>query len=398
MTTATRRHPSRIARLAKSTLAASALAIVTFATVAPAYAQDVRAAQKSAAGYTFDVAIPPKFLAVVTDPTKAGYNTITGPTVIGGKTYNVSSTRIAWVDDQWNNNIDNGRFAFARGNQVEGAWFQSFDKTDPGFADFVTRMKAIAERSDKWYYVTLTYLTPQGATVTSDYLPQPSPLPTELHAGENAGGLKLRQRIVQLSNVTAPGAWFPGVRVPQDIAQVRQAMLDYGNQQRLNPRFRAANDAKVATNLDLSQPTRPASVVSKEGKAEPVYAQPDMKLDDRYNNAAQWFAEALAAGKGHIHQYPAGTWTDPKGIQVTMTEAWDRAKYFGITGDLDAYEIAAPGWAAGDMPWGWMKSDTHYRWYFGVDGTYPLIGYGAAQSADGKWHYVGLADRDVPKP
>ncbi len=75
-----------------------------------------------------------------------------------------------------------------------------------------------------------------------------------------------------------------------------------------------------------------------------------------------------------------------------MFDASDRVVYFG---GANAVEAAGVG-GLGSFPHGWMAGETHFRPWFNVDGCYPEIGYGAAQSMSGNWYYVAVPVRLNP--
>lgn len=374
-----------------TTLLASTAFCVAMTAAFPALAQSTAyLARKVGDSYVFDVAVPPKTLAVITDPASSCYNTIESTVTSGGKSYTVRTTEISWDK---NLPISKGRFAFSdKGGFGAGCW-QTVDIDDTDWAKFQTAVEAMAvtdwgpsravlyhrpaEKGD----ATLT-LTAQDVATKLAAPFKAVPLPTTPLAGESANGLKLRQAIVTQLNTVKPGTLFPDdmVLIPDDLEAARKAMLNYGNAERLNPEFRAK--------IPGARPVEKGKPFMLGDKAFDVVDQGDLTLDATLNETAQWFAEALAAGKGNAHTF-TGTWTE-EGATIPMATLGDRSKKFK-TGDL-AGEVAGSS-DAGGFPYGWMASNTHLAWWFGIGGPYKQVGFGAARDRKGMWHYVGVAKK-----
>lgn len=234
---------------------------------------------------------------------------------------------------------------------------------------------------------------PSVSTViaTDAALAQTTPSDAAAKANLEARLAAFKSDIANLGTSTTPGTYFKAADVPTQLASIRAKMVAYGNSERKTPGFRRLVGAKVGTNLDLSKPfVEGQTVVYPDMKVEQVYAQKDLVLDDTLSNTAQWFAEALAAGdKGGSDGH---TYTGSQTYQgKTMAKLGERCAAFSAPCNA---EIVAPGWDAGGQPYGWMATDTHYRWYFGVDKVYTKIGFGVAKDKTGKWYYVGLAGGD----
>ena len=187
------------------------------------------------------------------------------------------------------------------------------------------------------------------------------------------------QRMKDLGSKTKEGAYYNSVQVPDDLATFYQAMLDYGNAGRRDPDFRKNNGAKVATDLsglttqtDLRGPTEN---VFKQNPAPPYFA-PHV-LNDQLNKMAQFQAEYNASIRRVSHDGPQSYFDKESNKNVNMSDMEQRAVFFKVENTVEA----AGGGRLGDSPHNWMKSDTHFRPWFNIDGCYPEIGYGAAREA-----------------
>ena len=106
---------------------------------------------------------------------------------------------------------------------------------------------------------------------------------------------------------------------------------------------------------------------------------------------AQFQAEYQAYRNAIGHDGPSRYFDPVSGKTVNMYDMSDRAKFFGVESVVEAAGQGSPG----DFPHGWMKSETHFRPWFNVDGCYPEIGYGAAKSSSGSWYFVAVPVRDA---
>jgi hypothetical protein len=370
-----------------------ALALPVLAVGVPTGAATAQA--PGGATYTTDqsVRLPQKFADAIIATGNASTETLT----VDGTSQTVYTALLSWHGDELKTGgtaIVNKPNSYPRVNGTG----------DPDWAAFVPRLLAMAKTENNWGVATIRFVAPAGgraALVASSNDGAKAALETRLAS--------FKTKMQGLLASTTASTLFADVKVPTNLADVRNAMLDYGNTERKTPHFRQLVGAKVGTDIDLSQPYVKGKTVQFTYRdpaknqdvlvTERVYQQPDHVLDDGLNKTAQWFAEALAAGKGvegDGHTYDlkgGGKWQGPgMAAPVTMLTLGDRCKHFNAPCNA---EIAASGWGVGGQPHGWMASDTHYRWHFGVDRVFTKIGYGAAQGKDGLWHYVGVAGGDT---
>jgi hypothetical protein len=207
-------------------------------------------------------------------------------------------------------------------------------------------------------------------------------------------------RMKELAQQTRPGRYYPGVKVPADLDGYRQQMLNYGNAGRRDPDFRKDNGAKTV--LDLSRDTQDVYAdqsktrkiqeqVFRVNKSPPYFA--DHVLNARLNEAAQFQAEYNASIDNATHDGPR-SFTDPaSGQSADLSTLGKRAQHFGVRGVVEGAGSSNPGGA----PHNWMASDTHFRPFFNVSGCHDEMGYGAAQSASGKWYFI-MVPRIDPDP
>jgi uncharacterized protein (TIGR02145 family) len=332
------------------------------------------------AEYLFDTQLPDAFGVLITagDPKYAAVKSLPkfSSREIDGKTYNFVTTGLAWDLDL----IDNGQIAFHNNGAVQGNWWFNMDKDDAAWKALVPELKALATADGTWKRVTLFVLiAPNDATPTLRL-----PIPEMTLA---------KDKMYELGRQTVAGQFYPAVQVPADLDAFREAMLRYGNAGRRDPDFRKNNGSKTATDLTLDM------VVTLGPKPEKVFRQSDTPpffadhlLAQELNDAAQFQAEYQASIDKLGHDGPRA-WLDPAtGKTVDLFDANDRIVYFG---GANAVEAAAVG-PLGSAPHGWMAGETHFRPWFNVDGCYPEIGYGAAQSKSGNWYYVAVPVRLNP--
>lgn len=405
-----KKRRNRPAAVAAGLMCALALpALATGLAPSAAFAQAVPVGQPAAligyddgSQYRYDIALPAGALAALQGHFGKGFYSEKETITLNGRTRTVISTVVSWPAPNF---IEDSGFATVNGAADLGvgntAQFVNLGLgKDPAWKASAAKLQAAARPAPTgWQAVKLRILVLEAGDPASFGIAYTGFDADRKSIADNL--LAFRKSTAALSQSTKNGGqYFPEVQIPANLDGVRQAMLDYGNKTRLAPQFRRAVGAKVATDIDLSKSPNPASVRNPEGKSEPVHPQPDMVLDPALNKMAQWQAEALAANKvqgGHYYIADGGSWTNPAtGQKVAMRDLGARGSFFGVNGPL--YEISSGASNPGDYPYNWMAGDTHYRWYFGVDGIYPKIGYGAARDKDGKWYYVGVATNTKPTP
>jgi len=360
---------------------------------APAQAQTAPAAQPVAAligfntgdAYTYDVKLPAAALAALEEQRRRGYYAEEQTVTINGRPRKVVATVISWPNVDYINDSGFAWMKSATSTAIDrdDQWVNFKLGGDAAWKASAAKMQAASTATPYgWRILPIRYLVREGG--------DPETITVPLSGDEKSRRdidtkyAAFRSEMATLSEATVAGSYFSEAQVPTRIDQVRRKMLDYGNEARLAPGFRRLVGAKVATEVDLSKPFGSVTKIRNlEGGEEPVFEQPNMQLDPEMNKLAQWQAEALAAGKGKGHDY-----SGPPVDGNPMTTLGDRVRYFKIANCCAEIMGAGP---VGVMPYGWMAGDTHYRWHFGVDGRYPLIGYGAAKGKDGLWYYIGVS-------
>ncbi|MFK7947179.1 MAG: CAP domain-containing protein [Saprospiraceae bacterium] len=141
------------------------------------------------------------------------------------------------------------------------------------------------------------------------------------------------------------------------LTQIRQAMLKLNNEGRLNPNYRKSAGCKTALTIS---PNLTALV-----------------LDKRLNDMAQEQAVYQASVQRVTHDN-----------SNYGNDYGKRARTYVLRGGV--FEACA-GDPLSNSPMGWMKSETHYRPTWNLDGeTVNSVGFGAAVGADGKWYVTAV--------
>ncbi len=352
------------------------LTLVGLATTAHAQTQYFLG-RPTATEYIFDTPLPADFAAMVT-ATGQKYGGFTRFVKISNESINGQNelfmlNEVAWDGDK----VDRGTIAYASSTGVEtGSWVQ-MDPASPEWSAVASQLKAQATARGNWRYTKVRILAASGANQP----PLRSPIPETI---------QIQAKLAELGKQTKAGMFYPSVQIPSNLDEVQKQMLAYGNVGRKDPDFRKNNGAKTAT--DLSGPT-----VQTKGGTEKVFKQnptppyfTDSTLNDKLNLAAQFQAEYQASINVMGHGGPRA-FTDPRtGKSGNMSDLGDRVVFFEGPGSIVE---AAGGGTPGDCPRCWMSGDTHFRPWFSVDGIYPLLGYGAAKSANGNWYFVAVAVR-----
>lgn len=168
-----------------------------------------------------------------------------------------------------------------------------------------------------------------------------------------------------------------------ELKEARELMLLIINEGRANPNYRKEKGCKTALNL-------------------PSNLEP-LRLSDANNNFAQTQANYMARIKTVTH---ANTDFGDDLNNNQMSRA--RCTAFNLYG---SEACSGPsGDNLGEEPGGWMKSETHYRPTWNLDGTdeskagypnngykYNSVGFGMARN-DGRWYVVGFWNRLEKEP
>lgn len=348
--------------------------------------------------YVFDVAIPQDLANALTcNAPKApalAKRCVPTPHDVGGATHTVVHTKIKWDKPT---NISNGRFTFVNPSTVIWDSWQSLNSKGAGYQEAADVLKAQATGLASWQDATALVLTSPAPADGALRLPIPE--------------LELARRgLYDLANETIAGTYFPTAKVPKDVAAYQNQMLMYANAGRRDPNFRrdqGSTDVLDLSKSPVSVPQYNKAKVYIGHKNEKVFHSsttppyfPDMELSPELNKAAQFHAEYQAKTNTMGHEFKSefksptpGAWKDPTGKTVSMRWENDRSVYFG--GPSNVVEGASGVFGS---PHSWMTSNTHFRPFFNVDGSYPLVGFGAAQSSTGNWFFTVVAQRDTELP
>lgn len=303
-----------------------------------------------------------------------------------GERRTIYSTHLAWDTDNGREKILNGNFRLG----ATGMDWKTVSTKDPKWSTFAQKLVDAAAKDGNWRNITVLYMVPTAGQSTSFVVPHSADEMAKRGIAERLAAFK--RDMATLSAPTQPGNYFREVNAPTQLNLVAEKMLNYANTERKTPGFRRLVGATVALDVDLNKPLTVREITNKDGGKDKIFPQPDLVLDTDLNKVAQFFAEAMAARRGKFHSYTAdgGKWN---GKDVSTTDM--RAEALGV----DKYYLAEVGshelgYEVGAMPYDWIKGDTHYKWFWGVDARWTKVGFGAAQDAKGKWFYIGVARSD----
>jgi hypothetical protein len=327
--------------------------------------------------YKFDQKLPEDFGQMLTASLPKYRNFINFPQkkveVIDGERVEVMTTEIGWDRDT----ITDGNFAYAKDGYVQQAsWWINIDGKSDEWKALVPIIKSMNKQDGAWKNVRVPFVVRQGDAPPTFSIPVP-----ELELA--------KERLFAVHEKTAPGMFYPSVNIPADLNALRQAMLDYGNLGRRDPGFRKTHGSKTVTDLspDKVRTLGGMEKVYKNNQTPPYFH--DHQLSDELNRAAQFQAEYQAYIDSMTHDGPRSFRDPTTGKTGDLSTLSKRGDFFGTP---PAVEAAGSG--MGSLPHGWMAGDTHFRPWFNVDGCYPAIGYGAAQSASKKWYYAAVPHID----
>ena len=307
---------------------------------------------------------------------RGGGKTVTK--AIDGKQYTFVRQEFAWFVDKA------GKSSMAIQNQlvVEGAKEDVAWKTEPKLAsapEFVAALEAgatVSPGGPDWRVAKVLALQHTGNGPPGLRFTEEIPLPDRAAA-----------RMRELAKKTKAGAFYPGTKIPAQVAEFRREGLSAVNHARRDPNAR--KDAGCKQAVDFSKDTTLTEVTNgrpngreklfKHNPTPPYFN--DLVLSQKLNQAAQFQAEYQASVRRCSHDGP-GDYMGKK-----MSGFGDRLAYFGYKAGAEGEGCSTSGDGGGE-PWGLMFSDTHYRPYFNVGFDTREIGVGVALGGDGVWYYA----------
>lgn len=295
----------------------------------------------------FDVQIPADVAAMVmntaTAPgrgadTKPRYKKLTHN--VDGSTLVFHSSELSWDGD----GLSKGELTWT----VEagfGAEWKDLDTSDPLYKGFAAAIKAQAANvMDNW----------QSARV---YIYQGAKLPTTFRLNSD-GSYGEMSPVAKANKVLQELTSKPRLN-NNETASALQAMLVITNSIRANPEYRKQNNCKLFRDL-------------------PTGLKP-LRYDAALLKAAQNQAEYCASIQEATHDQ-----NDPDMATMDKRLAFFKAK------DLPSYE-AAGGGSLTNCPTVWMKSETHFRPWWDLDGeVVTTLGFGFAKASNGNWYFVAV--------
>ncbi|MBX7223394.1 MAG: CAP domain-containing protein [Blastocatellia bacterium] len=294
----------------------------------------------------FEVQVPADAVAVILNQKKApnrGDDTTpryqTFSHTIDGKTYRFHSNEIGWETPK----LKTGSLTWV----VEagmGADWKTCSTKDPLWADFAEALAALGSGSDGWSHAKVVMVESSGSAAPSVKVNLDGSI------GKPSAGTMAVWKLTDFNSKASLSA--------DELEEVREYLLAVANDGRANPEFRRQHKCQKA--LDLPTGLKP------------------LALDDKLNQAAQNQAEYCAKVKQATHDQD-----NPK-----LATLGDRMKAFGH--HEGGFEAAGSG-SLQAYPTGWMKSETHYRPWWDLDGqSVTLIGFGVAKGDDGNWYLIAV--------
>lgn len=271
------------------------------------------------------------------DDTAPRYRTFTY--TIDGKEVRFHANEIGWETPK----LGEGNFTWVVSSGMGADWKDANTK-DPLWNDFVEGLKSLATDSEGWSSAKVVMAESSGKSAPTARLNRDG------SNGKPSAGTLAEWRLADMNSKAS--------LTPEELDEVRDYLLTVANAGRANPNYRRAAGSKAALNL-------------------PSGLKP-LELSDTLNKAAQNQAEYCARVKEATHDQ-----SDPKYATLDA-----RLKLFGF--DKVGAEAAGAG-SLQDYPTGWMKSETHYRPWWNLEGQVVTeIGFGVAKGNDGNWYLVAV--------
>lgn len=294
----------------------------------------------------FDVQIPADAVKVILNQTKApGGGADTTPHykaftyTIEGKIVRFHSNELGWETPK----LKEGSLSWKVDAGIGEDW-RTCNTKDPLWKDFADALAELATSSGGWSTAKVFMAEGSGKT----------PPTARLNIDGSFGAMSAEKKAIQqLADMNSKSSL-----TEDELEEVRELMLAIANAGRANPNYRREAGSKTA--LDLPAGLKP------------------LEMNDIYNKAAQFQAEYCARTKQVTHDHE-----DEKYATVEL-----RMKAFGYK--QGAAEAAGAG-SLQEYPTGWMKSETHYRPWWNLDGEIStLVGFGIAKADDGTWYFVAV--------
>jgi uncharacterized protein YkwD len=259
---------------------------------------------------------------------------------VDGSTMIFYSNELAWSGE----GLTNGELTWAV-DAGYGAEWKNVDTNDPLYRGFAAAIKAQAKNvQDDWY----------AAKIFIHFGPKPA-ASLRLNADGSYGEMSPVAKATKLLNDLSPKARLNN----NETASALQALLTITNSIRANPEYRKQNNCRLFRDL-------PSGLTP-------------LRYDAALIKAAQNQAEYCAKVQESTHDQE-----DPNMADLGKRLAFFRAK------NLPAYE-AAGGGSLADCPIVWMKSETHFRPWWDLDGqAVTTLGFGFSKAADGTWYFVAV--------
>lgn len=294
----------------------------------------------------FEVQVPPDAVKLILhkdkapkggDDTTPRYRTFTH--TIDGKDIRFHSNELGWETPK----LQDGSFTWVTGSGMGADW-KGCNTKDALWPDFADALASLATSAEGWSSAKVIIAESSGKEAPNVRLNL-----------DGSAGTPSEEKVAlwRLADLTSKEHLSS-----EELEEARGFMLTVANAGRANPGYRREMGSKTALNL-------------------PKNLKP-LELDEKLNEAAQHQAEYCAKVKEPTHDQD-----DPK-----YATLGDRLKLF--TGSEIAGAEAAGAGGLQDYPTGWMKSETHYRPFWNLEGPITHVGFGIAKGSDGNWYVVAV--------
>lgn len=226
-----------------------------------------------------------------------------------------------------------------------GADWKYCNTKDPLWQDFSDALKSISTSSGGWSVAKVVMAEGNGDDHPTVSLNQDGSY------GKMSPEKEAEFRLADMSSKASLSE--------DELGEVRDYLLAIANAGRANPNYRKSAGAKK--HLDLQSGLQP------------------LVFNDFYNKAAQIQAEYCARVKQATHD----------NADAGMETVASRLKSVGFP--KGAYEAAGQGGLLNECPTCWMKSETHHKPWWNLEGEIVTeVGFGVAKADNGTWYFVAV--------
>jgi uncharacterized protein YkwD len=224
-----------------------------------------------------------------------------------------------------------------------GADWRNVNAKDPLWNNFTNALIKLSIGDQNWSRASVIMAESTGT------VPPAGKLNLDGTVGKPSAGTLAQWKLAEMN---AKPSLSPG-----DLAAVRKLMLDVANDGRANTNYRQSNKTARSLRAGLTP----------------------LQLNEKLNAAAQNQSDYMARTRTVTHDQNVAQFS-------TLGKRMD--KFYGPN---PGHAEAAGAGSLQEYPTAWMKSETHYRPWWDLDGkTTTHLGYGISKGSDGKWYMVAV--------